>query len=452
MRKPQLSKDAKDRVGKDFQLLDAFLSGHYTPGGKSLNVRVGNQVVNWGESTFLQNGINAINPIDVAKLRVPGSELREGLKPVPMIWSSFQLTDALSFEGFYLFRSDVTDPDPVGTYFSDNDYAVPGGHKLLTGYGATGNCLTLACIPRLRDHRARKSGQYGFALRYYSEALHDTEFGLYFMNYHSRLPLTNGVGATTVGVAATAGFFNEYPEDIKMYGFSFNTNLGDHNLALQGEFSYRPNAPFQIDGNELLLSALRLGLIPGFPQSQTGLPAAGEVIKGYKRYQIAQWQFTLTQTFGPQPVIGADQFALLAEVGGVHADIPYKETLRFAGGAVLPGDPLTAAALGVPSAAPRGFADRDSWGYTVLGKLDYFNVFKGVNLSPHVAFTHNVNGTSPGPGGSFLEGRMAVNLGLEGTYLNSWSSGINYTGYFGGAIYNTLRDRDFVSFDIKYSF
>ena len=37
-------------------------------------------MINWGESTFIQNGINVINPIDVTKFRIPGSELREALQ------------------------------------------------------------------------------------------------------------------------------------------------------------------------------------------------------------------------------------------------------------------------------------------------------------------------------------------------------------------------------------
>jgi len=43
------------------------------------DVRLGRQVISWGESTFIPNGINVINPIDVARLRTPGSELREAL-------------------------------------------------------------------------------------------------------------------------------------------------------------------------------------------------------------------------------------------------------------------------------------------------------------------------------------------------------------------------------------
>ncbi len=35
------------------------------------------------------------------------------------------------------------------------------------------------------------SGQYGFAARYFVESI-ETEFAVYYMNYHSRLPVTSG--------------------------------------------------------------------------------------------------------------------------------------------------------------------------------------------------------------------------------------------------------------------
>jgi len=42
-------------------------------------------VVSWGESTFIQGGMNVINPVDVSKLRVAGAELKEAFNGVNMI-------------------------------------------------------------------------------------------------------------------------------------------------------------------------------------------------------------------------------------------------------------------------------------------------------------------------------------------------------------------------------
>ncbi len=70
------------------QLLDAFLYHNYSIGDLPGSVRVGKQVVSWGESTFIQNSINSINPMDVAAFRRPGAEIKEGLIPVNMLYLS----------------------------------------------------------------------------------------------------------------------------------------------------------------------------------------------------------------------------------------------------------------------------------------------------------------------------------------------------------------------------
>ncbi len=98
-----LSDKAKREVGRDMELLDAYIS-YDLPTSIPVNIRLGNQVLSWGESTFIQNGINVINPIDVTKFRIPGSELREALRPVPLLSVSLQATDNLTLEGFYQFK------------------------------------------------------------------------------------------------------------------------------------------------------------------------------------------------------------------------------------------------------------------------------------------------------------------------------------------------------------
>jgi len=97
---------AKDRVDNNITLLDAFVYGSFHSfGERNLNVRLGQQVVSWGESTFLQNGINIINPVDVSKLRIPGSELKEALLPTPMVWASQDLSDASRWKVFILSKA-----------------------------------------------------------------------------------------------------------------------------------------------------------------------------------------------------------------------------------------------------------------------------------------------------------------------------------------------------------
>jgi len=77
-----------------------------------------------------------------------------------------------------------------------------------------------------------------------------------------------------------------------------------------------------------------------------------------------------------------------------------------------------------------------------------------VNLFPSVAFAHDVHGTTPAPLNTFVENRAALTFGIEATYLERWSAGLSYTNFFsiGDDEHNVLRDRDFVSLNVKYSF
>ena len=183
-----LSDEAKRIVGENAELLDAYVYFKPTLGTMPASLRIGRQVLSWGESTFIPNGINSINPIDVGKLRTPGSELKEALRPVNMVSASLTLTETLSLEAFYLLDWERTRIDPPGSYFSNNDYAAKGGTKVMLGFGAIADGGTLGGVPRGRDKEPGSSGQYGLNLRLLAHGLKDTEFGLFFMNYHSRLP------------------------------------------------------------------------------------------------------------------------------------------------------------------------------------------------------------------------------------------------------------------------
>ena len=125
----ELSDDAKERVGGDIGVLDAYVTAPFEAGDAAIDLRLGKHVLNWGESTFIPNGINAINPFDVSKLRLPGSELREALLPVWMASVDVAATDTLSVAGFYQLVWEETHIDPVGSYFSTTDYAGPGARK-----------------------------------------------------------------------------------------------------------------------------------------------------------------------------------------------------------------------------------------------------------------------------------------------------------------------------------
>lgn len=467
---------AKERVGKNTQLLDAFVYYNFEVGEGSGNLRAGRQVVSWGESTFIQGGINVINPFDVAKLRIAGAELKEAFLPIDMLYGSFSFNENISVEALYMLEFEQTEPEPRGTYFSTNDFGSLGSEFVMLNFGlideptnfaacftsaaaaATPGCQ--AAVPRLRDRFADDRGQYGMAMRYFAPDLNNTEFGFYFLNYHSRLPMASGIAVRT-GAANSARYFLEYPEDIKLYGLSFNTTLDESGIAIQGEISYREDQPYQIDDVELLFAALSPlnALIPQPANrfySQFGSLRPGQTLQGWQRHEMSQLQFTLTKLFGPANPIGADQIAAVAEFGGTNVwDLPDASVLRYQGDGTDTGggpDALTGN-LRNPQTETGGFATPFSWGYRMAVRADYNNFLgSAFTMSPRIAFNHDVNGTSPGPGGNFVEDRRSTTYGFEAVYLNQWSLDGSYTRFSGAGRYNSLSDRDFVSFSVKYTF
>ena len=448
------------------QILDAFVYHNYSIAEQPGSVRLGKQVVSWGESTFIFNSINSINPVDVAAFRRPGAEIKEGLIPVNMFYVSQSLTDNLSAEAFYQLEWDQTVLDNCGTFFSVDPVA-DGCTDRLAVLGSDFNpdgSAGYRYVGRLGDEDARDSGQWGVALRWYSPELNDTEFGFYAMNYHSRTPILSYVagapGLYTVENPATGEltgkYFLEYPEDIRLYGLSFSTNVGS--TAVSGELSYRPNMPMQINTTDLTVASVAQAgpLIWNNSPIYTSGHAAqgqGEILKGYVRKPMTQAQLTLTQFI--DQVMGASRLTLVGEVGYTHVSDLGKNELRFGRAAEFGNGEVATNSLctGLLNTANpqncdnKGFFTNTSWGYRARAILDYPDVFAGVNLKPNLSWSHDVDGYGP----TFNEGNKAISVGLDAEYQNTYTASLSYTDFFGGE-YNTNVDRDFVALSFGVNF
>lgn len=536
---PCADKDARSLTCRDVRLLDAYVYGNFSfnDGMNPLTVKLGQQVLSWGESTLIQHGIN-ITPIDVGVARAPGAELKEAYIPVGMLTLNIGLTDNLSTEMFYQYEW-VNSYLPVpGTYFSTNDFAGEGGYlqnvqlgfagnpdidldHLLSSLNMLGSAVASGALPAataaqaylayptkvtLRPYgsagelKPKDGGEYGIKFEYFSPELNDTEFALYYMNYHSRVPLISGIasdfsqaGADIGRLAAMAGSGGvtkenitqlgafskaliEYPEDIKLYGFSFNTTVGETSVA--GEISYRKDEPLQIDDVEILYAGMpeqlaNAGLRPDLAGiSQIGRdPRYGQKVqpgqkaKGFIVTDTLQAQMTFTHLVGP--ALGSDNISLLAEVGGISIqDMPDQSVLRLngpntdrSGGPLLgldgSGNLVNKDGLhtGLSNGAETNpFPTASAWGYRLLAKADYNNVFAGVNLSQRVVFSHDVNGITPDPLFLFVEDRKSLAYAVSFDYLSKWSGELSYNIFWGGqGTTNNVADRDFISFNIKYS-
>jgi len=368
-------------AGRSADILDAFVWGNWWLGDKPLNMRLGQQVISWGEGLFFANGINSINPIDVNALLAPGSEVKDALIPLNALYGSIGLSEALSVEAFVLFDWKETQLPECGTFFSTTDLVgpncyggfYPGGEEMgyvNPSYGPVGGA-EYRVLPRGADETPDDSGQYGIAARYFAESI-ETEFALYYMNYHSRLPIISGhmpnpssvdplvsavLGTGTLSsdlttargqlLAATgnplgttfllpsANFFVEYPEDIQLLGASFNTSI-DFGLpggatAVSGEISLRKDQPFQLEDGDTLAGILGL---PSLGCADSPVPYdcyakydAGDYAPGYITRDYYQAEVAFIHFF--DQVLGASRWTAILDLAGSYMDMPSRHEAQL---------------------------------------------------------------------------------------------------------------------------
>jgi hypothetical protein len=132
---------------------------------------------------------------------------------------------------------------------------------------------------------------------------------------------------------------------------------------------------------------------------------------------------------------------------------PTGRGLRYnAPGTSVSGNPeLASRHFGEVEPADR-FPDGTSWGYRLAGRLEYPNLIGAWNLVPRFSWTHDVAGTSPGPGGNFVEGRHGLTLGVSGNLRGTYELDVSWTDFGGAGRWNDLNDRDFVAASVKVSF
>jgi len=517
-------KAADERFCSDIRLLDAYFTADWDFGDTPVSFRIGQQVISWGESALISHGISTINAVDLGRLRSPGAELKEAFIPQGMAWVSAGLTENLSVEAYYQYEWQGTVVPAAGTYFASNDFVAGGGKQSAIQLGFNSNpdidgdfliseleklaamvasgqvpAETLGSLMlayptkvaiRSEDIKPDDGGQYGFKFAYQFD---DTEVSFYHMNYHSRRPLISGQASDFTAPAiqhdlgvlgASAGNISYdtlekldtftkakivFPEDIKLYGLSFNTTLGETSFA--GEVSHRQDEALQIDDVELLFAAMpqqlaNAGLRPeldgisqlkgtSYPFAPGDTIAPGALANGFVLSDTTQAQFNLAHLFGP--TLGADNLTLFGEFGAIWIhDMPDHNVLRLngPGTARSGGNPDMEAIIKLTHNGPETnpFPTDFAWGYRLVAKTDHNNIFDGVNASVKVVFSHDVKGITPDPIFLFTEGSKSIGASIDFDYQNRWSASIGYNSFWGGkGTINTMEDKDFVSFSIKYS-
>lgn len=408
-----LSPEARDDLRFKARLLDFWVSKKFQIGDQTARIRVGNQVVSWGESLFLPGGINSTNALDIMRLSQPGTQLKEAVLPAPMISFATGLGHGLNVEAYLQTNWNRGYLPPTGSYWSQ----VNG---LGTGYASYG----------LQSRDARNGGQWGASLRYQPDGT-QLNLGFYAMNYHDKLPqLTlNFDGTGAPGLA--------YPEDRKLYGVSANFPLGD--WAIGTELSYRPK-------DAVALSPLASGCA-----SQNG--------NCWVDNKRLQWHLTGLLSLTPGGtgsgllgLLKADTATLLAEA----VVIRYPGMKQWYGA-----DPIAAGGWGWgaetdPTAAlvPGGTKTSSGINFDFSWVYDG-SLIPGWQVTPEIYYFQAISGRTPNTSALFMEGAKSANFTVTFTQNPArWTFAMNYAIFRGGkSVFDQpYRDRDFVGAVLSRNF
>ncbi|WP_234825178.1 DUF1302 domain-containing protein [Cupriavidus necator] len=472
-----LSASATSQVVWQTQLLDLWAQKDFYVAGNNGHVRLGNQVINWGESIYAAGGINVTNPYDIAKLLTPGTQLKQALLPSPMASIASSLGHGVSAEAYYQFQWASNRLPPVGSYWSASDLVGRGGQAMTVnttnanvgGYDpaaigrATGNGNQAQIASDLNagvyagppfnsigvpvtTTLPNNKNQYGVRFNW---AVPDTQLNLstYFVQYTDK---------TSVSTARADGTTNmSYLRNRHMYGVSANFPLGD--WAIGWETSYRPRDAVSLSscfnpGGETDLNT----------NAATGVDCPMYADK--KRLQMTlNGMLALTRSQYPFLTwLGADSANLTAEASwiyypGVSSGSNFTRTVS---GQTVMQVPIAAYATwlqpgsnGYPIVAGKGTAS--SAGVTLDFNWTYDGtLIHGWQVTPGVTYMRSVYGYTPSASANYMSGAQSVNLYVLLTQNPAhWSAGLNFTAFFGGnALSQPYADRNYAGAFVTRTF
>jgi len=486
-----LDPEARDFAVSNPRWLDAYLTKEFDLGEQQARVRVGNQVLSWGEDLFITGGLNSINAIYVPAAHQPGTPLKNLFIPAPMVSFSSSLAAGLGIEAYYQWKWNSFTFDAPGTFFSTSNFAGEGGRAIylptsalnaaVTPYGIgpfpagmIGNTATVitgadpatglpfgrrlsaaelanpaanpagailgagTVIPRTGDRKPR-NGQGGAALRYRMPDSGD-ELGIYFIRYDDKVPFVSyqvsGTTANPFGLEAAL----DYGTGRNLFGVSYNFQAGE--WAIGTELSYRPRDGVAIDPTAVI--------DPGNAHYCNGLAdftaaPVGTGCRGWVDTQHYQFHLTGIHILSPSGALGGLLRALGASEGTITAEtaVAHYPRLRLDGS--------------VPYAVTADYKlpTKTAWGMVLAASLTYPNAFgTRASVSPDLAISQGLSGIAATALPGFVKGAGAAVLGMTIDFKVKPETKlrIDCTKNWGGGASNLLRDRNFMSFSLTSSF
>lgn len=467
-------KGAQDAANKA-TLLDFFVYGNWMVADRPLTMRVGKQVVSWGESNILGGGIATTqSPEDVNGRVTPGAEVKERLLPQEMLWGSYDLSESWNVEGYYIWNWRPSVFISPGTLFSPFDMMGPGFNPDLgiPGVEYSGH-----------DYPDR-GGQWGLATRFVIESWNEAELGLYWTRSHAFIPYLEAnydpAGPVSYPLIGPVTYQTIYAEDQDTYAVSLSGEIGSTGLSYGTELNLRESFydtrqcqnNFGLSGAGGALQILQAAGLAGIPQAQ----AVAGLTPQFPGCEVGNsntwmWLGNIVSATGGGP-FGANRQIYIFDVA-----MSWIDNLRD-------GDPTDrvndnsdrvslAAAQAALATGARGNAlaqvgtlvdpgrykgvdalDRPitpfAWGYSAIATYEYNNLFWNLNVKPRFVFIHDVEGYTPFASGALVENQRTAVVGVAFEYQRLASLDLAYTTWLGTA--NVWDDRDNISLTFKYSF
>jgi hypothetical protein len=401
--------DTRRDSGSRARLLDAYVYGDFDVfDDQYLSLKAGRHLVAWGESLFWPNISQGQAPVDATKFNVPGTEAKDAYLPIGQFSGIWTLNDSLALMAYYQYEWEESQLSPVGDYFNSSDIFGPGAQYYRY---AAGN-PAFAAMRYTGEEEAKDSGQWGVGARY--RLTESTEVGLFHTRYHERVgAMFFSWGADTVystldGTMSDGTYKLGYFEDVELTGISFSSKIGD-SVQYAGDLSYRDGSAVYLDN---------------------GAPARGQL-----------WQANLNAMYIMGPNMLAQQTSLYGEV--VHQYIEGVDDVDVSVGGYDAGS------------YDKFVYDGQTRGSSLLGlgaQFDNPGVFSGWDLTNKITWQQNIDGSAL-QGLGREEKRVTVSADLK--YLGNFQVGLTYVDYLSSpniAKGRTMADRDYLSFNAKYSF
>lgn len=423
----QFPQATRNLHGRKAELLDAFVFGKVNLGGSDLSARLGKHTILYGESLFFgANGIAAAQaPIDVVKaLSVPNAQFKEFMMPINQLSTQLQLSPDVALGAYYQLDWKADRLPGVGSYFSFFDAIGAGQERLIVGDAGPFGPVGFYTEP---ERKPKWSGQGGLQMRFHAG---ESDYGLYAVRWNAR-------GPSGMYLHPNAGFFTTpaspspapgglgfgsyqwvYHQGIQAYGASASTSVGVTNFA--AEVSLRTNMPLDSDTQ---VDVTNTGDGAGNPLYAVGKSAHAQV----------SWLATLGDSF-------------ISREADFLGELAWNRLLSITKnpGALNPN------------------ATREAANLRMVYEPKYRQVFDGVDLSVPLGLGVGLYGNSAVVGAFAARHTGDMSIGLNGSYLDVWRFGLNYTHYYGKAgpfvtlghhAYNQpYADRDFVSFNVRRTF